>query len=555
MGLWTSWYVAGIKLRTKGHVVAHDISRKYRGPWQARWGSHLNIWEKEMAYQDQQQPQRPATNRIQLTDEQAASIAQLTTREGWLEFTVEDIKLIAEDFPPCPPSTAMLDFKKFIYLSSQKGLNPILGDLHYEFHGDKRSPTGVKGVAVIHQSAELKIASRTGLLDGIHQEDGQDERGLYVITRVYKKGCGQPFYFKAYHNEFVQANGFLWPKAPWNMTAKCSRVGALRIAFPEQLSGLVNESEVDDGYQRNGYAEPAAPVASSIKIGDKIGDKSEVKISPSPEVLKHLDQDVKAQSQPAAQAPVAAPAASAVASSAPIQTTAPVTESAAPKIAPDDYGAQYKARLLILGAKDSAYVKAGMNKTHVDKFLFGYFGVENKGQLGKQAPDKFPIALDYLITALSANPGDMKSLLEDPVAYGSSFRQRLDQDAEQDAKQAPSLANELQAKFKWNAKLALLAEKLLVKNGITDLDALGKMLTASMPNFTEPQLEIAFLIAYYSSDALAALLKCHFAKKMPLSFFRQEVEKIVLSDLSTLELDPVKVSEAVDTVIAGLEKK
>lgn len=490
-----------------------------------------------MAYQDQQQ--RPTTNKLQLSDEQAAAIAQLTTREGWLEFSVDDIKLIAEDFPPCPP-TAMLDFKKFVYLMSQKGLNPILGDAHFEFHGDKRSSTGVKGVAVIHQQAELKIASRTGLLDGINQEDGTDERGLYVITRVYKKGAAHPYYFKAYHNEFVQSNGFLWPKSPYNMTAKCSRVGCLRIAFPE-LSGLVGEAEVDDGFS---FSEPslASTPATSIKIGEKpaLAPVS----TPTPEAPATSGSRRSEPEPVKLETPSAAPTVATTQSPVAKPTPAQAITTAAPA-ASTEAKDQYKARLAMLTGKDSNYAKLGLTKSHIDQFLMGWFGAETKAKLGTFSPEQFPPTLDTLMVALAADSETIKILLEDPISCGFSMRPAP----------ASSRVDEIKAFFNWAEPLAGITDRLLSKEGITDLDVFKKMIDAQMPKFTEPQLEIALAIGYYSPDALAALLKCHFATKMPLSFFMAEIEKQVGGDLLTLECDPVKVSDAIVAVIKSMEKK
>lgn len=511
------------------------------------------------------QQQRPTTNKLKLSDEQATKIALLTIREGWLEFTVEDIQLIAEDFPPAPPSTALLDFKKFVYLASQKGLNPILGDLHYEYHGDRRSSTGVKGVAVIHQQAELKIANRTGLLDGINQEDGTDERGLHVITYVYKKGCANPFYFKAYHNEFVQPGGFLWPKSPYNMTAKCSRVGCLRIAFPE-LSGLVGEAEVDDGFSNGFTPEPAsASPAPSIKIGEKkptehptdmgeaITKNHAAGLPPSvgPDPLGDLSRH-----QSSAATPTPTPLPPQPPPPGPIPAPAPPPKPVpTPVIAETDYAAQYKARLAVLVGKDSEYAKRGLTKDHVYNFLCGYFGVAGRAQLPKD-PDGYPVALDKLMVLLEkTGPEAFEAFLADPISAGFNLMPKPGLASE--IVSTPSLSAAIKAQFNWNVTLVAIAEKLLTKSEIVNLDDFGKMISEAMPKFTEPQLETAFLVGYYDPTALNALLKAFRdpKNKMPLSYFRREIELSLNQGLDTLECDPAKVAEAVMGAIEKLAKK
>src|SRR5262249_19403414 len=145
-------------------------------------------------------------------------------------------------------------------------------DVHWEYRADNKSSVGMKGTAIIHQGADLKIAHRSGALDGIEQKDGKDERGDYVQTLVYKKGCSKPFVFKAYENEYRKLGGFVWSNMPYNMLAKCSRVGALRLAFPEEFAGLIGEDEprVEQAPDGNGHGNGNAPETSrpTFKVGE-----------------------------------------------------------------------------------------------------------------------------------------------------------------------------------------------------------------------------------------------------------------------------------------------
>ncbi len=133
-----------------------------------------------MAYDNQR---KPAPAKGPLSPEEAEAIARLTRRDGYLEFTADDV-LLMWDVAPAP--CFMTDFKRFVYIASAKHLNPILNDIHLEYRYDSNASDGVKASVVTHQDGLLKIAHRSGLLNGIEPVNGKDERDWYVETIVTK---------------------------------------------------------------------------------------------------------------------------------------------------------------------------------------------------------------------------------------------------------------------------------------------------------------------------------------------------------------------------------
>ncbi len=497
-----------------------------------------------MAYQDQNQKPMQSQPKPALSAEEVELIAKITRREGWKEFTTDDIAMCWDQFPDGSTSTILAphvilaDFKRFVRMASSKKIDPLNNHCHFEYRNDRNSTTGVKGTAVVHQDGLLVIAASSGLLDGIEQTHGKDERGFWVETSVHRKDCSKPFIFRAYHKEFVQTKSdgtpnHIWARMEYNMTAKCSRAGCLRIAFPEQTGGMMDEAEVGDYVWQ--APEPTAAPTPAIKIGEKL--------TPVP--------------APEAPAPIPAPVLVQPTKEPTITPTPAVKQALAEvkEVSKEDYAAQYKARLATLTGKDSAYVKLGLTKGHVDQFLMGWFGAESKAKLSTFPPEDFPGVLDTLIVALAADSEAIKTLIEDPISYGFSMRPAPT--PEKDLALELRL-KEIQSFFQWETSLVLVAEKVLAKEGIP-VDRLGffkEALDKQMPNFSETQLEIALAVGYYDPDAMAALLKCHFAKKMPLTWFLAQINaKVGGDDILALSADPAKVALAVDEAIKSLDKK
>lgn len=102
------------------------------------------------------------------------------------------------------------------------------------------------------------VAARTGQLAGIDPplfEQGEDPAGppISASVAVYRLIHGQRFPFIAIvrWSEFVRRNregkvNRTWSEMPFHMLGKVARSHALRMAFPEDLSGLYEEGEAPE---------------------------------------------------------------------------------------------------------------------------------------------------------------------------------------------------------------------------------------------------------------------------------------------------------------------
>ena len=494
-----------------------------------------------MPYDNQQQRPAPPAKTALSADELEA-IAHLTRRkdQDWLEFPAEDIAMMWEAFPDgtaqlvLPHGPRLADFKRFVRLCSAKGLDPLLNDLHWEYRGDKNSPTGMKGTPIIHQGGDLKIAHRSGHLDGITQVDKIDEvRGFYVETSVYKKGCQYPFTFKASLREFKPKNVYEdapWGKMEFNMTAKCSRVGALRIAFPEELSGLLSEEEMSQEYRESngGSVQTSAPPNAALAIVEKP--------EPKPEPAK---TEVKAEGP----------------TSSPRRENGGDLKQAPEAVNPVETARdQYRTRLAVICGPTSAYAQAGVTKALVDSFSLGFFGVDSKAKCPKDPAEHLKM-LDDLIAQL-AEPKNLDLLKQDPAKFGQFRRTVLGDFAKLDSQRQGTITVELKRRFNWNNQLCGVAsafmDKVKAENILTVDDLKDLVLDpAGLTGLTEPQIQTALEIGYYGAEPMGLALSHVKANKIPLAELKAEIEKFTGAPLASWKLDPARVAESVKLAISA----
>ena len=130
------------------------------------------------------------------------------------------------------------------------------------------------------------IADRTGRYAGCDDPVFQysDDRNSIVraTVTVYKMVSGQrcPFTASARWDEY-SAGSPMWNKMPHTMIAKCAEALALRKAFPEELSGMYTDVEMDQ-------AESPAP--HGARLHEAASDAPE---SPQSDVPMITDKQIK----------------------------------------------------------------------------------------------------------------------------------------------------------------------------------------------------------------------------------------------------------------------
>lgn len=175
-------------------------------------------------------------------------------------------KTVARDLTP-------VEFEFFMAVARSRGLDPIQNQIHAVVRGsgDKRKMT----IQVAIDGFRL-IAARTGNFAGIdapkflYDKDGNPIRCQVTVYRmVQNQRCA--FVATAKWSEFLPEGNmaFMWKKMPEVMLSKVTEAQALRKAFPADLSGLYEDSEM---HQADRDVTPALntappPVKTSTDIG------------------------------------------------------------------------------------------------------------------------------------------------------------------------------------------------------------------------------------------------------------------------------------------------
>lgn len=136
----------------------------------------------------------------------------------------------------------------FLALCERRRLSPEARHVYLVNRAKRGDPpnfviqTGIDGYRL--------IADRTGRYAGSDDPSFQytdDRKGIVKATvTVHKMVDGQrcPFTASARWDEYA-AGSPMWNKMPHTMIAKCAEALALRKAFPEELSGMYTDAEMD----------------------------------------------------------------------------------------------------------------------------------------------------------------------------------------------------------------------------------------------------------------------------------------------------------------------
>lgn len=149
----------------------------------------------------------------------------------------------------------------FSEICKQRNLNPLFRQIYFIKIWDSSQQKDVMS-PVVSVDGFRAIANRTGLYkgqtlpqfcgkDGIWKEIWtSDEPPFAAKVGIYRKGFKEPVYHIAEWRSFAKytKDGKLtqfWKKFGTLMLAKCAEIGGFRKAFPEDLSGLYVQEEME----------------------------------------------------------------------------------------------------------------------------------------------------------------------------------------------------------------------------------------------------------------------------------------------------------------------
>lgn len=166
------------------------------------------------------------------------------------------------------------ELKLFMGVCNRKQLDPVSRQIYAIKTGGKMQPiTSIDGLRL--------IAERTGQYDGQDLplwcgHDGvwfdvwlQDVPPAAAKVTVYKKGCPRGFVGVVRWASFG-GNSHTWKKMPDHMLAKVAESHALRKAFPQEISGLYTDDEMQQAPRDQAYEAIPVETVSTPPMSEPI---------------------------------------------------------------------------------------------------------------------------------------------------------------------------------------------------------------------------------------------------------------------------------------------
>lgn len=182
------------------------------------------------------------------------------------------------------------DFLLFLHACKRSGLDPFMKQIYAIPRDDYQSGTKKMTIQTGIDGYRL-IADRTGkYMPGRDCTYGYDKDGKLMCATAYVKklasdGSWHEICHTVYWNEYValKKDGTpiaLWKTKPHIMLGKCAEAGALRKAFPADLSGIYTKEEMEQGdiillentKAEQVFLEPTITNEQFMQIIDLIGD-------------------------------------------------------------------------------------------------------------------------------------------------------------------------------------------------------------------------------------------------------------------------------------------
>jgi len=183
----------------------------------------------------------------------------LTIPDGYAGFDAERINLIRNNFAK---DATFEELKLYLTYAGMRGLDPISRQIIFTKYQTKDGPqiafiTSIDGYRLCADRTGLYAGSDDYTFDGglsefehlVMFDNRAEARPETATATIYKIVAGQrvPFTATARWDEYYpgEKKGFMWRKMPYLMLGKCAEALALRKGFPQELSGMYTDVEME----------------------------------------------------------------------------------------------------------------------------------------------------------------------------------------------------------------------------------------------------------------------------------------------------------------------
>jgi len=209
---------------------------------------------------------------MNLVDIQLKNDVKKTFEENYL-------KMLFEKHKDLPKS----DIIEFIHKAQQVGANPSLNQIFLiERNTNVNGAWRKVGSVVFSYNFIQAVANQTGQYQGYEIKTFIDEKfdvKKFESKKMLKSSCvvkrnGVFFYYDAWFDEYAQTKkdgSFTeaWASKPYMMLEKCALSGALRRAFPEALSGMYCQEELEATHYDEKEIETKLLDQKALDLSDK----------------------------------------------------------------------------------------------------------------------------------------------------------------------------------------------------------------------------------------------------------------------------------------------
>ena len=186
-------------------------------------------------------------------------------------FTDDQVKLIKSTIAKGATDD---ELQLFLYQAQKTGLDPLAKQIHFvKRAGQMTIQTAIDGFRAI----AARTGQHAGTSDGIFEvQKGVDRPSkATVIVKKIVQGLVSEFSATARWDEYFpgEKQGFMWKKMPYTMLEKCAEAKALRKAFPEDLSGVYTDDEMQQADKKDIKSVPKPPPAQIPESSETVADK------------------------------------------------------------------------------------------------------------------------------------------------------------------------------------------------------------------------------------------------------------------------------------------